>query len=163
MSVSGRSDLIDISGEVRRETDRAVLFFDGKAEVWLPKSQIEVETKGRTLVEVTLPEWLAISTITGAKRGELALVTADGRKLRPGVDVDILYRMLDPEELAGATSLHREDGSLYEFVGNKTEVIKQIGNAVPVEMGKRHIRALIIAAFVTGRRSRVSSPMKRAA
>lgn len=54
----------EISGEIRRETAQAVLFFDGTREVWLPKSQIKIEDKdgfvlGGKLIEVTLPEWLA--------------------------------------------------------------------------------------------------------
>jgi hypothetical protein len=54
----------EISGEIRRETTQAVLFYDGTREVWLPKSQIKIEEKdgfvlGGKLVEVTLPEWLA--------------------------------------------------------------------------------------------------------
>lgn len=58
MSVSGRSDLVDVSGEIHRETAKAILFFDGTREVWLPKSLVEVEAKGK-LFEVTMPEWLA--------------------------------------------------------------------------------------------------------
>jgi hypothetical protein len=38
---SGRSDIIDVAGELRRETDRAYLIFDGTKEVWLPKSLVE--------------------------------------------------------------------------------------------------------------------------
>lgn len=60
MTVSGRSDLIDISGEIRIDRERAVLFFDGDKEVWLPKSLIEIERKERGLFEITLPEWLAL-------------------------------------------------------------------------------------------------------
>lgn len=55
---AGRSDLVDVSGEIRHETARAVLFFDGTREAWLPKSLIEIEPKGK-LFEVTMPEWLA--------------------------------------------------------------------------------------------------------
>lgn len=57
---SGRSDLVDVSGEIRRETEKAILFYDGKAEVWLPKSLVEVERKERGLVEVAMPAWLAM-------------------------------------------------------------------------------------------------------
>lgn len=59
MTVSGRSDLIDLAGELRRETEKAVLFFDGGREAWLPKSMVEIERGARGLVTVTLPEWLA--------------------------------------------------------------------------------------------------------
>ena len=56
---SGKSDLIDITGQVAAGTDKAVLFNDGTRSVWLPRSQIEVAPAGHDLVEVTLPEWLA--------------------------------------------------------------------------------------------------------
>lgn len=49
-----KSDLVDISAEVRRETDKAWLIFDGDREVWLPKSQAE-----RDRNTFTMPEWLA--------------------------------------------------------------------------------------------------------
>jgi len=42
-------------------------------------------------------------------------------------EIDILFRMLQPHELAAATSFH--DG--YRFAGNKDDQVKQIGNAVP--------------------------------
>lgn len=61
--------LIDIAAELRHETDRAYLVYDGRSEikkgdtapselrVWLPKSQVEYdEDKG----EFTMPEWLAL-------------------------------------------------------------------------------------------------------
>jgi hypothetical protein len=50
-----------VSGEVRHQTERAVLFYDGAQEVWLAKSQIEDPGEfviGET-VELLLPEWLA--------------------------------------------------------------------------------------------------------
>lgn len=57
---SGKSDLIDITGQIAGEgTKKAVLFNDGTRSVWLPRSQIEVAPAGHDLVEVTLPEWLA--------------------------------------------------------------------------------------------------------
>jgi len=51
---------VEFYGEIRRETDNAVLVFDGINEVWLPKSQI-VEmnhVKGQDF-EFIIPEWLA--------------------------------------------------------------------------------------------------------
>lgn len=50
-----------ISGEVRYQTDRAILFYDGAKEVWLPKSQIEdpEEFAVGEAIDVLLPEWLA--------------------------------------------------------------------------------------------------------
>jgi DNA (cytosine-5)-methyltransferase 1 len=53
--------------------------------------------------------------------------------------LDIRFRMLQPHELAAAQGFHRD----YKFKGNKTEIVKQIGNAVP----RRTLRALILAAM----------------
>jgi DNA (cytosine-5)-methyltransferase 1 len=53
--------------------------------------------------------------------------------------LDIRFRMLQPHELAAAQGFHRG----YKFKGNKTEIVKQIGNAVP----RRTLRALILAAM----------------
>lgn len=44
----------------------------------------------------------------------------------PG-EIDIDFRMLQPHELAAATGFPKG----YKFAGNKSEVVKQIGNAVP--------------------------------
>ena len=51
-----RSDLVDISGEIRGETERAWRFFDGTIYVWLPKSQCEWDENTH---EMTMPQWLA--------------------------------------------------------------------------------------------------------
>jgi len=113
-----------------------------------------------------------LPTLTTAKRGELAFITAsfgerDGQLPRthglempmptipaqgsvrlaegvPGgdVQVDILFRMLHWRELARAMSFSDGDAA-YEFAGNKTEITRQIGNAVPV----RTARALVSAAL----------------
>jgi hypothetical protein len=50
-----RNELVDIAGEIRVKTERALQFFDGERLVWLPLSQIEVNDDGT----VTMPEWLA--------------------------------------------------------------------------------------------------------
>lgn len=44
--------------------------------------------------------------------------------------IDIRFRMLQPRELAAAMGFPEN----YEFCGNKTETIEQIGNAVPVNL-----------------------------
>lgn len=51
-----RSDLVDISGEIQSETDRAYRFYDGLRIVWLPKSQCEWDESDKTMA---MPEWLA--------------------------------------------------------------------------------------------------------
>lgn len=48
--------LVDIAGELRHETERAFLLFDGARTVWLPKSQVEHHPEDGVFV---MPEWLA--------------------------------------------------------------------------------------------------------
>jgi hypothetical protein len=63
-----KSDLVDITAELRHETDKAYLIFDGRIEIkkgdtvksevrtWVPKSQVEFDND-KTF---TMPEWLAL-------------------------------------------------------------------------------------------------------
>lgn len=51
-----RNALVDISGEIRVETEKAFRFYDGKDTVWLPKSQCEWDEPSKTM---TMPMWLA--------------------------------------------------------------------------------------------------------
>lgn len=67
--------------------------------------------------------------------------------------LDIRFRMLQPRELARAQGFHPG----YRFAGNKTEQVKQIGNAVPRNLA----RALCLAAL--GQTSDVAELMRRAA
>lgn len=60
-------------------------------------------------------------------------------------DVDILFRMLEPHELAAAMSFP----AYYRFAGNKGEQTRQIGNAVPV----RTAAALVAAVLKATRRA----------
>ncbi len=53
--MNARSDLVDIAGEKRHETGRAILIFDGTRSVWLPKSLVEDNGDGT----FAMPEWLA--------------------------------------------------------------------------------------------------------
>jgi len=56
-----------------------------------------------------------------------------------GDDDDILYRMLQPPELARATSFPED----YVFAGTKTDVTRQIGNAMPIK-GTRAVIASML-------------------
>ena len=53
--------------------------------------------------------------------------------------MDILYRMLDPRELAAAMSFP----PTYQWSGTKADVVRQIGNAVPVLMAEALLTSLI--------------------
>lgn len=75
-----------------------------------------------------------LPTITGANRGELGLAAA-AADFADEVRIDINYRMLHWRELARATSFD-DEGEVYDFAGNATEITKQIGNAVPNRTAK---------------------------
>jgi len=49
------SKLIDIAGEARGETPKAIRIYDGKTTEWVPKQFVE-ENDDSTF---TMPEWLA--------------------------------------------------------------------------------------------------------
>lgn len=55
--------------------------------------------------------------------------------------VDILYRMFEPRELAAAQGFPVD----YRFCGNKGDVTKQIGNAVPVNLARALCKAALTA------------------
>ena len=110
-------------------------------------------------------------TVTGAHRGELAFITAafgerptqaprthsidepaptvcaQGRinLAQAARDYDILFRMLQPHELAGAMSISEPGRRIYSFLGTKTDQIKLIGQAVPYRGGRAHVHALMSA------------------
>lgn len=53
--------------------------------------------------------------------------------------LDILYRMLQPHELAAAMGFPAH----YRWKGNKGDIVRQIGNAVPVGTSKAILKAMI--------------------
>lgn len=112
-----------------------------------------------------------LPTVTGANRGELAFITAQfgeregqaprthsldvplpvgptlgqGLLVEPTPQYDILFRMLEPHELASAMGFNTDDQE-YEFAGTKTDKIKQIGNAVSVAKMKACVGAIMADA-----------------
>lgn len=74
-------------------------------------------------------------------------ITATGHVnlVEPGPQYDILFRMLEPHELAAAMGFNTEEAT-YEFAGTKTEKIKQIGNAVSVAKMKACVGAIVADA-----------------
>ena len=56
-----------------------------------------------------------------------------------GYRLDIRFRMLQPHELAAAQGFPAD----YKFQGNKSEIVKQIGNAVPCGLAKALIGSLL--------------------
>lgn len=69
------------------------------------------------------------------------ITTRDRFGLVDPVQLDILFRMLQPHELAAAMSFEKG----YRFMGNKRDVVKQIGNAVPVKTATALCESLLAA------------------
>ncbi len=112
-----------------------------------------------------------VPTMTTAKGGEFAFIAAQfgeregqaprvhdlsqplpvgptlgqGVLVEPAPQYDILFRMLEPHELAAAMGFNNEEMT-YEFAGTKTEKIKQIGNAVSVAKMKACVGAIMADA-----------------
>lgn len=82
-----------------------------------------------------------LPTITRANRGELDLAQP-AAELADEVVIDINYRMLHWREVARATSFD-DEGEVYDFAGNATEITKQIGNAVPNRTAKALVMGLM--------------------
>ena len=61
---SSPTETIEIACEVRRQTDKAWLIFDGTQEVWIAKSQISDQCEapglfGKQVTSIFVPVWLA--------------------------------------------------------------------------------------------------------
>lgn len=67
------------------------------------------------------------------------LASRGGGHLVEHAGIDVLFRMLQPHELAAAMGFPAS----YEFTGNRTEQVRQIGNAVPVGVATALCRAAI--------------------
>lgn len=74
-----------------------------------------------------------VPTVTA--RDRFALIGLDKK---PGV-YDILFRMLRPHELAQAQGF----GKGFKFSGTREQCVKQIGNAVPVNLAAALCKTLI--------------------
>lgn len=74
-----------------------------------------------------------LGTITTKDR--FVLIMPDGSKAK----LDIRFRMLQPHELSAAMGFPTD----YQFSGNRGEQVKQIGNAVCVNLADAHVTALI--------------------
>jgi DNA (cytosine-5)-methyltransferase 1 len=69
------------------------------------------------------------------------VTTKDRFGLVQPYQLDILFRMLQPHEIARATSFPDD----YKFFGTKADIIKQIGNAVPIKTATALCETLIAA------------------
>ena len=50
------TSIVDVSGELKGETDKAYKFFDGDRTVWLSKELCQWDQDDKTMA---MPEWLA--------------------------------------------------------------------------------------------------------
>ena len=82
--------------------------------------------------EHTKPVSHPLDTVTSKAR--FALV-----EFEPGKFLDIHFRMLHWRELAAATGFPKD----YDFAGNREEIVKQIGNAVPIGTARTLCETLI--------------------
>jgi DNA (cytosine-5)-methyltransferase 1 len=151
------------SGETCRSIDQPLPTATAKSRFGLvmPVTHSDGSNRARSL-DQPLP------TLTTAKRGELAFITASfgerptqaprvhsvdapapticatGRTnlVQAGRAFDILFRMLEPHELAAAMSISTPEAP-YRFAGTKTDVVRQIGQAVPRRTGRALALALM--------------------
>ena len=79
-----------------------------------------------------------VPTMTTKARAGLCVPVASGEYV-----IDILFRMLTPEELAAAMGFPKD----YQFTGKKEDIVKQIGNAVAVKTARALCRAILKAEF----------------
>lgn len=134
----------------------------GKSHALVQPALIQLTHGGRVLsIDDPLP------TVTTAKRGEIAIVQpfmvpyygactdadcidAPVRTLTTkdrlgvveplsGQKLDILFRMLQPHELAAAMGFPRD----YRITGNRGEQVKQIGNAVEVNQARELVKGFL--------------------
>jgi DNA (cytosine-5)-methyltransferase 1 len=155
------------SGATCRSTEEPLPTATAKARFGLvmPITHSDRSNRARSLDQ-------PIPTLTTARRGELAFITAafgERPAQSPRVhsidepaptvcaqgrinlaaagrsehrEHDILFRMFEPHELAAAMSISTPERP-YHFVGNKTEVVRQIGQAVPRRTGRALALALM--------------------
>ncbi|ARO24770.1 DNA cytosine-C5 methyltransferase protein [Rhizobium sp. TAL182] len=155
------------SGETCNSVDETLptITSKGRFGMVVPITHSDGSNRARNVDSDPLP------TLTTANRGELAFIAAQfgeraGQSPRvhdieqpapaitatghvnlvePGPEFDILFRMLEPHELAAAMGFNTEEAT-YEFAGTKTEQIKQIGNAVSVAKMKACVGAIMADA-----------------
>jgi hypothetical protein len=61
MTYSDKDETVWVEGTIVRKTELAILFNDGKVEVWIPKSQVIDEDREESgLLKIEIPEWIAL-------------------------------------------------------------------------------------------------------
>jgi DNA (cytosine-5)-methyltransferase 1 len=99
-----------------------------------------IATRGAdALVEPLLIEYYGNGMAKPISQPIPTLTTHDRLGLLQRYGMDILYRMLQPSELAAAMGFPRG----YLFAGKQADIVKQIGNAVPVNTAQALVRCLL--------------------
>jgi len=100
-----------------------------------PIDTISVAGKHHALINPFLAKYYGTATVASVD-DPLDTVTARDRyllvnpKANTAQELEIYFRLLKPGELAAAHSFPKK----YKFAGNKTAIVKQIGNSNPVEL-----------------------------
>ena len=113
-----------------------------------PLSTITSTSRGIALVEPFFVEYYGnghtasidepMKTLTGRDRFGLVEPQTFEHEGKRYV-LDIRFRMLQPHELARAMSFPDD----YRFHGNREQIVKQIGNAVPVSLARELVKSLL--------------------
>jgi len=91
------------------------------------------------LCEPFIVNYYGNSTATSINSPLPTITTKDRFGVVQAYQADVLFRMLQPHELAAAMSFPND----YIFMGTRAEIIKQIGNAVPVRTATALCKSLI--------------------
>jgi DNA (cytosine-5)-methyltransferase 1 len=95
-----------------------------------------------TFRRVSYPAWKRLILWQTRRRRKLTrLYMQSGDSI---LMLEITHRMLQPPELAGAQGFRPD----YKFCGNKTEQVRQIGNAVPRRLAKACVRAVLTQSAI---------------
>lgn len=104
-----------------------------------PVPTITASRGGGTVVEPVLVPYYGNGRARPVSVPVGTLTTHDRFALVEGSRLDIMLRMLQPHELSAAMSFPAD----YKFAGNKGDVVRQIGNAVPVGVARSLARSII--------------------
>lgn len=91
------------------------------------------------LVEPFLLKYYGTGQAQSVRDPLAAVTTKDRFAVAEPVGVDILFRMLQPHELAAAMGFPPD----YRFAGTRSDQVRQIGNAVPVNTARALCAALL--------------------
>jgi len=110
-------------------------------EVRKPMRTITTTSRGMGLLEPFIIQYYGNGEAQPLRIPLRTVTTKDRFGLVEAYGLDITFRMLQPHELAAAQGFPND----YWFAGTKTEQVKQIGNAVPVNTARALAREALSA------------------